>query len=227
MVWQTSPKRPAQASLAAFGTWRRVETRRRPEKGEMGRGEGGDRENGEEMERPDQFPKWLQRQHPISIKVTCACNAPHFAEVFRCCVHHTCFAQFCMLMRDPSQLPQSKVKALQTARHGVILALPLIPRAPESEVAPAQRLGIERQARRSRRLACVRNSRRARDSSSVGPGFREAASSLRDSRLKSGKRACLDDGSGTNARRATQTREARYWSALHVPGPNKLTFLSM
>ena len=156
------------------------------------------------MERPDQFPKWLQRQHPISIKVTCACNAPHFAEVFRSVVCTTRFAQFCMLMRDPSQLPQSKVKALQTARHG-----------------------IERQARRSRRLACVRNSRWARDSSSVGPGFREAASSLRDSRLKSGKRACLDDGSGTNARRATQTREARYWSALHVPGPNKLTFLSM
>ena len=76
----------------------------------------------------EQVPKRLQRQHPISIKVTCACNAPHFAEVFRCCVHHTCFAQFWMLLRDPSQLPQSKVKALQTARHGVILALPLIAR---------------------------------------------------------------------------------------------------
>ena len=42
MVWKTSPKRPAQASLAAFGTWRRVETRR----GDGVGGGGSSRERG-------------------------------------------------------------------------------------------------------------------------------------------------------------------------------------
>ena len=80
------------------------------------------------------------------------------------------------------------VKALhQTARHQEILVLPLTARESSRSskwgVAPEQRLLRDR-ARRTQHLLCVQNSQRARDAlvptSSAGPGFQEAASSLRD-----------------------------------------------
>ena len=104
-------------------------------------------------------------------------------------------------LTDLSLLPQSKVKAPhQTARYREILTLPLTAR--ESSLKSRDYHDQETKPAEANVKRASENSRRARDvlvqTSSEGPGFHEAASSLRDSRRERETRLSRRKGTACN-----------------------------